>query len=700
MLHIKKAPFALTTLCVVMSLLGGPNAHARATPGITAGPHNDASDLLDDDVLPEFEGGTLTMDVAGQPLTSNFTFDSSTTNTFDEDGNVNTLSGTLTNAVSGTPGNIVFANTGAAGGEIIITNGSNSYTGTTTIESNATVALSGYGTIGASSLVTVDGTLDLRSASEMTAVVINNLAGSGTVEIGANELYLSNAGGTFSGKLTGTADLVKDGTGTFTLNGDNSGFTGLTYVFAGTLEVGDASNTDATLGGDVNIYAGATLSGHGTVLGDVTNSGIVSPGGTIGTLTVGGDYSQGAAAALNIEVSPTTASRLAVNGEADLAGSLNITFDPGTYSAKTYNLVTAAGGVQGTFDTVTKTGTSNLNGLTSAVTYSTDDVNLVLSGTGTGTGDVIVAPTDTTIFSAMGTSAMLGAQATETSILNHISDSASKQTTPSGAWASATGSYNRVHGTDTPFFDDDRYGFLAGVDHRVGDYTLGSAFGFDHSVINESNTGDSGTIDSVRAAAYASRFVGPVNLAAVVGGGLDVISQKREFGSEGDARGTHNGGNALAGLQASLPMNVGGFTVSPQLGLRYTYFRADDFYEHGAGGEDLRVGADSQNSLQPYAGVAVGRIFDSASAHPIQMTARLGYARELLSTRRSVDVTSLDGTDFSADGSPMSRNYLSTGLSAGVRLNKATTVSVSYDTMINTSRTSSQTGSLNLAYRF
>ena len=68
------------------------------------------------------------------------------------------------------------------------------------------------------------------------------------------------------------------------------------------------------------MQAGGTLAGHGTVSGNVTNGGTVAPGGTIGTLTVTGNYTQGAGDTLAIEANPTTASELVVSGSASLGG--------------------------------------------------------------------------------------------------------------------------------------------------------------------------------------------------------------------------------------------------------------------------------------------------------------------------------------------------------------------------------------------
>src|SRR3546814_20157826 len=82
------------------------------------------------------------------------------------------------------------------------------------------------------------------------------------------------------------------------------------------------------------------LRGHGTITGIVANNGgIVRPGGSIGTLTIFGDCTQSPTGTLMIDVSPTVASQLNVEGTATLGGTLQLVYGPGTYPTKTYTIV-------------------------------------------------------------------------------------------------------------------------------------------------------------------------------------------------------------------------------------------------------------------------------------------------------------------------------------------------------------------------
>jgi hypothetical protein len=105
---------------------------------------------------------------------------------------------------------------------------------------------------------------------------------------------------------------------------------------------------------------GGALAGSGEVDGNLTNTGgTVRPGASPGSLTVDGDYSQGSGGTLQSEIDGTTQGtqydHLSVTGKATLDGTLAIVngsgFDPAL--SDTFEILTAAGGVSGTFSSVT-----------------------------------------------------------------------------------------------------------------------------------------------------------------------------------------------------------------------------------------------------------------------------------------------------------------------------------------------------------
>ncbi len=139
--------------------------------------------------------------------------------------------------------------------------GENTYSGTTTITGGKLqTGKTGSLASGTSVSITGAGILDLNTFSQ----TIGALTGTGTVDTEAGgsptlEIGLNNTGGTFSGVIKNTEgdlSLVKTGSGTQTLSGDNM-YTGNTTISGGTLALG--VNGSIATSATVVIGAGAVL---------------------------------------------------------------------------------------------------------------------------------------------------------------------------------------------------------------------------------------------------------------------------------------------------------------------------------------------------------------------------------------------------------------------------------------------------------
>src|SRR6185437_5798036 len=106
------------------------------------------------------------------------------------------------------------------------------------------------------------------------------------------------------------------------------------------------------------------------------NGGTVWAGGSIGTLTIQGNYAQAANGAFEVEATPGgQASLLSIGGTASLAGAAVILADTGTWAPRTnYTVLTAAGGISGQFASASV----NLAFLTPVLSYATNAVTLSL----------------------------------------------------------------------------------------------------------------------------------------------------------------------------------------------------------------------------------------------------------------------------------------------------------------------------------
>ena len=150
---------------------------------------------------------------------------------------------------------------------------------------------------------------------------IGGLSGNGTVTLGAggilNVAPPAGTNTTFNGVISGGGALVKTGSGSLTLTGNNP-YTGGTTINNGALLVQGA------LTGSISV-AGGTLGGNGTVNGSVVVSGIIAPGTNgVGTLATGANYwNSGGTYLCEIDGTNATAS-----SEVAITGSLNIQATP------------------------------------------------------------------------------------------------------------------------------------------------------------------------------------------------------------------------------------------------------------------------------------------------------------------------------------------------------------------------------------
>lgn len=296
-------------------------------------------------------------------------------------GALNTAQGSVL-ALSG--GNVTVSNGGTAAGEIsgegvltlsgnalTLSNNNSNFSGTTAIQSGATAILTQLQGLGTGN-ITDEGTLELQNVQ---GAFLNTLAGQqGEVSLTqAADLTLGNNNQDFAGRfaidanstltasnvqqlgtasvnndgklvvdnaddmaltntVTGSGSLIKQGSGTLTIDGDNVS-QGQTAVENGTLLVGSTlAQQAATLVSDVNVATGATLGGYGSVNGNVTNAGALAVGQALtgnghGDFTINGNYEgQNGAVRLDTDMGGDNAStdKLVINGASTGHSTLSV----------------------------------------------------------------------------------------------------------------------------------------------------------------------------------------------------------------------------------------------------------------------------------------------------------------------------------------------------------------------------------------
>ena len=202
--------------------------------------------------------GTSTLDLDGNEAVGFFKSDAGTTTDI-QAGATFTINQLAPSAI-GAAGDIQGGgNLTKGGAQTLILSGTNTYTGTTTVNAGILDLQGGAAIVDTGSVVVnAGGTLQVS-----TNETIGNIGGAGNIVLNAN-LTTGDATNTIlSGVISGTGNLVKQGAGTMTLTGVNT-YSGITTVNGGVLEFTGAGTK--TSPGNLVVNSGGTLRTDGGAL--------------------------------------------------------------------------------------------------------------------------------------------------------------------------------------------------------------------------------------------------------------------------------------------------------------------------------------------------------------------------------------------------------------------------------------------------
>jgi len=241
------------------------------------------------------------------------------------------------------------------GSGVLISSGIASNSGDTTVAAGVLAAGSTTGFSERSAYEVKKGAaLDMNGYDNKTG----SLSGSGLVtNTGGKAAVLTtganNASTTFDGVLSdGNAalGLTKEGTGELKIFGDNP-YTMPTEVRSGSLIL-----NGSVASAQVAVHQRAMLAGNARIRGDLLNEGIVSPGNSPGTVTIGGNFIQSPGGTLLVEIAgPQSFDRLVVGGAAMLDGSIKLEPFGGygfNYGDEFFNVISTGKGTFGRFRSI------------------------------------------------------------------------------------------------------------------------------------------------------------------------------------------------------------------------------------------------------------------------------------------------------------------------------------------------------------
>ena len=281
-----------------------------------------------------FTGGTIDA-TTGFASARGVTLNTSGTIEVDDTGNALALSGIIADGAGGA-GSLTKTGIGT-----LTLSAAESYTGSTTI-TGGTLALSGAGSLAASSGVADNAIFDISGTAGTSVKTLSGTSSAATVALGAQSLAVTNGSTSFAGAINGTGGLSITG-GTETLTG-TSGYTGATSIASGaTLRIGD-NNSVGSIASTSGIADNGTLrfSNYSfsatTLAAAISGSGNLTQDGQFDTLiltaanTYTGATSIASGSSLQLGNGGTTGSILATSGIAD-SGTLSfdrsdaVTFD-------------------------------------------------------------------------------------------------------------------------------------------------------------------------------------------------------------------------------------------------------------------------------------------------------------------------------------------------------------------------------------
>lgn len=630
-------------------------------------------------------------------------------------GNVTvTNSGTITATATTNP--VAVALSAAAG--------TASFTNTGTVNG-------GFTTAGGTSVIVNQGTWNLLPAGVSTA----SWTLAGTTSFTNAGLLTVAAGGsaTFTGPA-GSTTFTNARSGTIALGaGSSLTLTGATFVnegtvtvaaganlFASTVQVDGTLTVNGTSTGTVEVRSGGLLKGSGTI-GDteVQSGGTVAPGNSIGTITVAGNYTQAAGSVYAVEIGPNgTSDLIRATGTATIAGGTIVVSTLGAATVGTrYTILTAAGGVTGTYASVANGGAVSAFAtasaaydantvyldvrLTRAFTAAAATANQAAAAAGVGSltnasalyNAVAFLPTDAAARAAFdqisgevhaSTKGVLieTAGLVRDAALDRVRaafDAVGPGAERATVWSRAFGTWGTANGDgNARAFDRSTGGFVVGGDGVVLDgWRLGLLAGYSRTTA--SGSAGAATADGYHVGLYGGQQWGALGLRAGAAYTYnDIATSRGVFLTNFSDRPTadYGAGTAQGFAELGWKVPVGRSVVEPFAALAHVNLHTDAFTEAG-GGAVLRAGSEDTGvtfttvGLHGSADVALG-----AAAGKLRGT--LGWRHAFGDTSTLATLALAGGSPFTVAGAPIAKDAVVSDIGLDVAVAANATVGVSW----------------------
>ncbi|WP_095077086.1 autotransporter domain-containing protein [Pseudomonas sp. Irchel s3h17] len=532
--------------------------------------------------------------------------------------------------------------------------------------------------------------------------------------------------------IAGHGGLTKQGIGTLVLTGNNT-YSGPTLVNQGRLAINGALDSTVT------VNDSGILGGSGRVGALRANSGgTVAPGNSIGTLNVAGDVTFAPGSTYAVEVSPTSSDRIVAGGQATVQGatvSLSLENSPTLLSTTQvrsllgtqYNILQAAGGIQGQFGAVLP----NYAFLGGTLDYSATAVQLEVGRNGNSFASVGQTPNqrsvaaateqlgagnalyETVLLSPDAASAQQAFQqlsgeihpAIGTLLVNDsrylrdavgerlrdhgLYDAATPGSDDNNGWVKVLGAWGKTDGDQ----GDANYthsigGLLAGVDGLIAENTrLGFVTGYsDSSLSMGDGTHSSASVDSYHLGLYAGHQLDAWRLSVGGAHSWHRIDSQRElqFGDVSAKQKTkRDAQTSQVFTEAAYRLDLQPMALEPFANLAYVHVGSDSFTEKG-GAAALKGGDDNRDAVLSTLGLRASQRVALSAQQSLDLSGTLGWQHNLsnIHSEENLAFANGGGTPFSVQSVSMDRNAAVVGVRAGLALARDVSLNLDYNGLL------------------
>ncbi|PIL14327.1 hypothetical protein P775_26850 [Puniceibacterium antarcticum] len=539
--------------------------------------------------------------------------------------------------------------------------------------------------------------------------------GTGDIEVDATGQLVVNTliDSTFDNDVSGTGSFEKRGEGSLVYTGDGSQFTGTTFVNGGRFAV------NGSWGSALDIASGGTLGGNGTVASTlVKKDGRLSPGESIGTVTVNGDLTLAAGSFYDLEFSNNGSSdRTLVSGTAAIEGATvnaialdsNVSYSNG----QSYTFLTADN-VTGQFSDLQIDSAF----IRSQLFYTSTDVTLQLTTNGArsftaaaqtnnqraaaaaldlldqtaGSGSLSLFngflfsddETASKAFDQVSGEEHASAQSALLGNSRVVSDMALERLNSQGdgVWTSGYGARTKFDSDDNAAsYDVNGGGVFFGADGLVsGDLRLGVLTGWGKSSVDSDRTTGSVDIESYHVGVYGGTEIGKLSLRAGAAYSLNQLETKRSvnIGSFSDTlKADYDSGLTQFFGEASYALELGNqIQMSPFANLSHAILSTDSFSENG-GAAALSADDNTSEATFTTAGVRASGNFDQDKT-ALRWNAMASWQHVFGDATPESEMAFANGGSFLVAGAPIGRDAARISFGVDIKISDNTDFGVSY----------------------